>query len=254
MSSPIAKINGYIDKLDMDLYGVASVERYQQEFPDKLPVHRYIPDARSIIVIGLRHEPYTMASVLHPEWSGLAFSQYPVDEREVLTEASGLPQARTWFFSTETQTLLRELDIASYKLARFIREGGFRCFRLPVRSSTLYMNRVNISIPFDIDDVLYLSGLGNKGLNKRFLTKKYGPRFRAAGLITDLPLKAGDPIDEPLCTRCGICAESCPAGAIDREKGRDMVSCSNFGCCGVCMAICPVGELTIPEDLKENAP
>jgi epoxyqueuosine reductase QueG len=254
MSSPIAKINEYIDKLDMDLFGVASAELYIKVFPDKLPIHKYIPDARSIIVIGLRHEPYTMASVLHPEWSGLAFSQYPGDEREVLTEASGLPQARTWFLSTETQTLLRELDMASHKLARFIRGGGFRCFRLPVNSSAFYMNRVNISIPFDIDDVLYLAGLGNKGLNKRFLTKKYGPRFRAAALITDLPLEAGSPIDEPLCTRCGICVESCPAGAIDTVKGRDMVSCSNFGSSGVCMAICPVGELTIPKDPKENTP
>ena len=54
---------------------------------------------------------------------------------------------------------------------------------------------------------MYLAGMGTLGLNASILTPEFGPRVFVTSIITDAPLVAGKPMDEELCTRCGLCVE-----------------------------------------------
>lgn len=78
--------------------------------------------------------------------------------------------------------------------------------------------------------VAFVCGLGTFGLSKGLITGK-GVAGRFGSLVTDLEIpptpRAYTAYDE-YCSRCGACARNCPAGAIDREKGKDHVLCSRF--------------------------
>lgn len=67
------------------------------------------------------------------------------------------------------------------------------------------------------------AGLGTLGLNLMLLTPEYGPRVYLGGVLTDLELQSGQPLDEELCLgmeECGLCAATCPEDAIPRKSLR----------------------------------
>ncbi|MFA7575292.1 MAG: 4Fe-4S binding protein [Arcobacteraceae bacterium] len=78
--------------------------------------------------------------------------------------------------------------------------------------------------------VAFICGLGTFGLSKGLITKK-GVAGRFGSIITDLLVEATvrnyNNILE-YCSKCGICAQQCPANAISLEKGKDHVICSEF--------------------------
>ncbi len=51
-------------------------------------------------------------------------------------------------------------------------------------------------------------------------------------------------IDSERCVRCGMCAETCRYGAIDRDLGVDHFSCES---CGVCHWVCPEHAISMRE-------
>jgi len=65
----------------------------------------------------------------------------------------------------------------------------------------------------------YLSGLGEIGFSKMFLSPQFGPRNRLGIVLTDLEL-APDPIyDGPqLCNRCMACVKNCPGQCFDAKN------------------------------------
>jgi ferredoxin len=76
----------------------------------------------------------------------------------------------------------------------------------------------------------YLSGLGEIGYSKLFLSPEFGPRNRVGIVLTEAPLDP-DPIYDgpPLCNRCMACVKECPGGAIPADRsvkvrlaGRDL--------------------------------
>jgi ferredoxin len=63
------------------------------------------------------------------------------------------------------------------------------------------------------------AGLGEAGRNGLVITPEYGPRFRLAKIITDLPVAADGPISfgvTEFCEVCGKCALHCPGKAISK--------------------------------------
>ena len=115
---------------------------------------------------------------------------------------------------------------------------------------TLLSLFVLVNLPEDHREALLITflfnepaGLGTMGLNCCILTPEFGPRVYVSALITDAALPAGSPMEKELCTRCGLCVENCPIGAIDGEGWKNPWACASYGCCGTCMAICPVGEI-----------
>ena len=78
--------------------------------------------------------------------------------------------------------------------------------------------------------VAYVCGMGSFCLSRGLITER-GVAGRFGSLVTNLALPVGV-ISRPslyqYCTRCGACAERCPAGAISLEGGKDHVRCSEY--------------------------
>jgi epoxyqueuosine reductase len=108
-----------------------------------------------------------------------------------------------------------------------------------------------------------LAGLGWIGKSLMLVNPHYGPRFRMATLMTDMPLIPDSPL-ENRCGYCRLCTEACVAGAIkdtgtdsyyeNRSEAVDMNKCvavleefrarPEIGAliCGVCVKVCPYGQ------------
>ena len=78
--------------------------------------------------------------------------------------------------------------------------------------------------------VAYTCGHGTFGLSAGLITKK-GVAGRFGSLVTNMEF----PVTEKdytgsfdYCSKCGICAEHCPAEAISFENGKDHKKCSDF--------------------------
>lgn len=93
------------------------------------------------------------------------------------------------------------------------------------------------------------AGLGELGHHGLLVTREFGSRVRLSAVTTNMPL----PLDSPerivsnglgdFCTRCGKCAASCPASAIESGTVNHEACFSmwkKFGTdCGICLAVCP---------------
>jgi reductive dehalogenase len=111
-----------------------------------------------------------------------------------------------------------------------------------------------------VPPVLLWAGLGEMcRIGDIVLNPFLGPRFKAAVVTTDLPLKIDKPIDfglQDFCEKCGKCARECPSQAISHggkemhsgyEKWRnDVEKCTAMRVgnkqgsgCGVCIKVCP---------------
>lgn len=82
--------------------------------------------------------------------------------------------------------------------------------------------------------VAYVCGLGTFSLSKGLITEQ-GVAGRFGSIVTDCPIQPTDrPYATPFenCTMCGMCARTCPAQAIDYNKGvifgKDHPTCSAY--------------------------
>ena len=99
------------------------------------------------------------------------------------------------------------------------------------------------------------AGLGTVGLSRNLLVPGWGPRIRLGSIFTAAALP-GDPVlTVNLCTPCGVCEETCPAGAIREKRGQILGHLDKDACtahhvalkqegrwpCGICVKACPIG-------------
>jgi ferredoxin len=141
----------------------------------------------------------------------------------------------------------------SYTIADYIRTLGWRARAIPT------MNTPYLVSPLFVD-----CGIGEDGRCGYTVTKEFGNNWRPGGIATDLPLVADKPVDfglQDFCKKCGICADTCPSGAI--SKGRreivrgykkwhiDADKCYKYWNtigrpCGVCLSVCPWNHVNTP--------
>ena len=225
----------YAEELGAELYGVASVADYDREFPDKPSATRFIKDARSIIVIGLPYEPGTVNTVLHPELANLRTKAAD----QVASSTVRPVGAERYFLAEENAAIAREITWMGYKIARWLRQQGHNVIHLPPAKQ----NDRFRTAPFYHMPAMYLAGLGTLGLNCCIITPEFGPRVYVTSIITDADLPAGTPMNDEMCTHCGLCVENCPIGALDGKGWKNPFACASYGCCSTCMAICPQGAM-----------
>ena len=70
-------------------------------------------------------------------------------------------------------------------------------------------------------------GIGEMGRSGKIVNSTYGPMMRYCFIITDMPLDCDEPLQEPVCDNCGLCANACPGNAIT-EQGLDSWQCSVY--------------------------
>lgn len=230
-----AALREYAASLGAELYGVASAADYAAHFPEKPQPTQFVEGARSIVIVGLPFDPGTIATILRPELAGLRANA--IDD--VGTEAARPVGAERFFLQDENIMLNLELLHIGYRMAAYLRKAGRKAFYFPPAKQ----NERFRTAPFYHMPAMYLAGMGTLGLNCSILTPEYGPRFYVTSIITDALLPAGKPLDEELCTHCGLCVENCPIQAIDGDGWKNPHACASYGCCGTCIAICPVGQV-----------
>jgi epoxyqueuosine reductase len=92
------------------------------------------------------------------------------------------------------------------------------------------------------------AGLGWQGRSLLIVSPQYGPVHRWIGVLTDMELRGGTAIPNQ-CGDCTLCAEKCPAGALNlvefddhpacREDVLDIGLCKGDDGCIVCLTACP---------------
>jgi epoxyqueuosine reductase len=134
---------------------------------------------------------------------------------------------------------------ASYALSNWIRSQGYEANPYPGPSADALL-----LIPPAI-----AAGLGELGKHGSVINRHFGSGFRLAGVTTTMPLTATAPdrfgADE-FCTRCQVCTNACPPGAISETKQMvrgverwyvDFDKCIPYfveaASCGICIAVCP---------------
>lgn len=146
-----------------------------------------------------------------------------------------------------------KLRFIAGKLEVFLKEIGYSArSHVPPTSYEIAMP------PLAID-----AGLGEQGRHGVLVTPELGANTRLAAVTTNMPLEPDKPIDigiKEFCSKCKICAEECPSGAIsftdkpekvirgykrwniDQDKCFTVwnsVATSHARGCRVCLAVCP---------------
>ncbi|MDD4859496.1 MAG: 4Fe-4S binding protein [Dehalococcoidales bacterium] len=212
-----------------DLIGFAPAERwdeYNEVPPDFRPRAIWTP-AQTVIVMGIQMPlpvVETTPSVLHMELY---------------------------------KTVNRELDALGVDLMRYLNRLGHPAFFFPRDGySSLAALKEKPFAAFSHVMAAKYAGLGTIGLSHCLLTREYGPRVRFVSVFTDAVMPAGTVIVEDLCTKCGLCAKTCPKQALKARKDTvigdyDKAACLEMseeltkrGCypCGTCTKVCPIGK------------
>ena len=155
----------------------------------------------------------------------------------------------------EYRKVSKELGEASRFLADKIIERGFNAYSLAGERQN-----EDFRTPLPFKTLATRAGLGWIGKSAALITKEYGNAIRLNGVLTDMPLATGTPINSSLCGYCMECVNNCPGKAItgnlwditaDREHLLNAVVCKRTvvergrifdvteGTCGICISVCP---------------
>jgi epoxyqueuosine reductase QueG len=220
--------------LGADIYGVASAEAYGREFPHKPQPERYVPGAKSVIIVGMPMSPELWSTVARMRSMG-------VDEaNEGARGGRRRGGAERYFVDPEQTMLTNEVLKMAYKISRKLHSEGNKAFYFhPFKPEPRFKTAAFYFMP-----AMYLAGIGQMGLNCSIITQEYGPRIWVTAIITDKELPAGQPASPVMyaeCDSCRVCVESCPSRSLDGEGWKNVHGCAAYGCCGTCVSVCPVG-------------
>jgi len=217
-------------RMEIPLVGVASTERwehppFQPWMPEEFYPQSIFPEVRSVIVVGL-----------------------PVHLPVLETSPS-------IYYHELYKTVNTLLDQYTYRLASFLNDCGYPSVFVPRDGyGSIEVLQKNPIAFFSHRHAALLAGLGTFGVNNTLLTPEYGPRVRFGSVLTAADLPPDPMLAEDLCTRCMLCVDACPAGALDRrdypEGLTDKAACArnsaelarrHISPCGICIKVCPVG-------------
>ena len=187
-----------------------------------------LPDAKSIIVVGIPYIPYRPVDV-------------PGSTKTIASYAQGPDYHR----------------IIPDKLAPFV--AWLREFLQQDSQYAIFTD----SAPILEQELAIRAGLGSRGKNNLVLNPTFGSFFLLAEIFVDIPLTADEPFSTDLCGHCRRCIEACPTQCILANRTIDARRClsyltiekrgvfslqespligdSIFGC-DICQLVCPWNE------------
>ncbi len=180
--------------------------------------------------------------------------QYGISIAAALTVFPSIGEASQEYFD-EYKRVSRVLRETSYFVEAKIKERGYHAYSL----AGVHQNeQFRTTLPYKT--LATRSGLGWIGKSGTLITKEYGNAIRLNGVLTDMPLITGNPVNSSLCGECTKCVDACPGKAIknkiwnvntDRDELLDAFACKRTvidrgtkmgvteGSCGICLAVCP---------------
>ncbi|MCL2775757.1 MAG: hypothetical protein FWD71_20785, partial [Oscillospiraceae bacterium] len=157
-------------------------------------------------------------------------------------------------YYNEYRKISKKLNETSRYLTDKIKERGFNA--VPAGQT----QDENFRTPLPFKTLATRAGLGWIGKSAALITKEYGGAIRLNGVLTDMPLITGTPVNSSFCGDCTECVNRCPGKAIagkswnpgtDRDSLLNARECKNTviergkifdvteGTCGVCITVCP---------------
>ena len=112
-------------------------------------------------------------------------------------------------YYNEYKRVNKELMEISYFLANEINKYGFNAKSLAGEKQN---DKFITKLPFKT--LATRAGLGWIGKSATLVTKQYGNAIRLNGVLTDMPLETGTPINTSFCGNCLECVNNCPGKAI----------------------------------------
>lgn len=183
------------------------------------------------IVLVMRKEPHAMAASSGYDWMGdpISFQAY------------------------------QHLGLVTETIANYVRRLGWAA---EPQYGPSFVNRYSVLLP----PLLLAAGIGEVSRAGIILNPYLGLGFKAAAILTNMPLVLDRPVDfglQDFCRRCGICASNCPSRAIPTgDKAMyngyetwklDTQRCASFNftnsrgtMCNRCVKSCPWTNPTTP--------
>jgi len=204
-----AEVKKTAKALGADAVGIGNIERWEGA-PIQMDPRQIMPEAKSVIAMAFR----VMRGSLRGIEEGTFFSNYSS------MGYGGL----TYLY----------MPLVVINLSKFIEDEGYEA--LPMGHQSDWRAIGNDGVPGPgrraveegraVPDVMvhlriagFLSGLGEIGYSKVFLTPQFGQRQRLGIVITEAELEPDPIYDGPrLCDRCMACVRECPGNAIPKDK------------------------------------
>lgn len=235
------KLEVFARSLGAELYGVAEAEAFKQ-FPDKPQPSKFVPDAKSVIIIGMPFLPETYATVAKPELAAISKKADETAGRAGKDVSRPVAGAERYYLGEEQTMLTHEVELIAYKIAwKLHREGHQAFWFTPFKQDQRFR-----TASFYFTPAMYLAGMGQMGLNCSILTPEYGPRIWTTAIITSKELPAGQPVGpvyDENCKSCLECVRRCPSRSLNGKYWKNVFQCAAYGCCGTCLSVCPAGSL-----------
>jgi epoxyqueuosine reductase QueG len=191
-------LRDYLLAQGADLVGFGSVSHLAGA-PEIMQPRRYLPDAQSLIAIGLHVNEASCDLIERTVHDGTVPASY--HSYQLFTLAIVNPQ----------------LDTIAFQAARFLEKQGYRAYPFPANMP--HISKPSQTYPGGPGDISHkhvavACGLGEIGWHNLLITPQFGTRQKLTTVITNAsPLP--DPVYEgQLCNRCFQCAQACPTAAI----------------------------------------
>jgi epoxyqueuosine reductase QueG len=187
-------IRNFVLGLGVDDVGFASVDDYRS--PRTPSIESLFPGARSMIVMAFR-------------------------------ELSACESPSPQLAMNARLDLMEFTRSACYRVARYVEtELGSPTVTVPVSYPMDYVTPNKIGVAeVSLRHAAVSAGLGAFGLHNLVVHPKFGTRVIFTAILTKLELASDPALEKNPCTRCGLCVQACPAGALNDEGKTDMLKC-----------------------------
>ncbi|HEY83081.1 MAG TPA: epoxyqueuosine reductase [Dehalococcoidia bacterium] len=226
-SAEEAILQDLIPRLDVNAVGVACLAKWEGTKLEETAL-KLLPEARSVVVLAMEIYPEVLDLVSPGRMMGVASTNDLLDRH--------------------VEFLSSRLTKAAYDVAKAFREAGLKALPLPAAGCPL--DTRFLEAVFSYKHAGQAAGLGKIGWHSLLITPEFGPRVRLSCCLTEAALEPSSGEMNIDCESCGICLESCPAGALKEPQAGEPYVVNKFACsafrsasggCSECMRLCPAG-------------